>query len=348
MEQGPQRRPIRPRDFLRATGSKGSRLLCLTPIPVTLRLAHSHAVLESFRPVEHDHLVQGTAVYGPGLFAGQDICPGPLTPRGSAALVGTDAVADQTSRLMGSRTARSAVRSGEDERHGLRHDLCDRGSGARGRDRECLRPGAEGHARRAWHQAYRRVDSERRKGPRRSFREARSAALTAVRALQALRALRAAQARTPRWWSRHRSAAPVSPNPSATRSCVRCRSLSRRSGGAFGASRPSPTRLTRSRATHRRLCRPGSGQRVSGRGPDPQLPIVFQTLETASPTSTSISGSQPLGDQPASGRREDERCHQPRGRIRTRRQAGDPGGCRPAQPADDPTHGTEPVPASAR
>ena len=343
--EGPQS-DTDPRDFFRVLWRrKWMILLCLVLIPLAAYV-YSDRLTKSFQSSTIVQ-VQSTATDA-GLFSGQDLPTGSANTAKIAALVGTSGVADEAARLMGE--PEGSLR-GADTRHGRRGDRLhhDHGHGrqrrARRGDRQYRRQGAQGHAQEGGDQACRRLDRERREGAREASAGGGASALAALGAASGpSRAPSGAGARTPRWWSpRGVPASRGLAEPEAQRDPrVRGRPAHRRrSRGAGRAPRPASARLARRRATHgnatagadsfERLPGGGAGSSAADRVPDAEgQPHVLQRGPAA---------RKPARDQPAEGRRQDERVHQPGGGVRALRQAGDPGGRGPAQPSGRVTDG---------
>src|SRR5829696_451430 len=120
-----------PREFFRLLWRrKVLILLCLTLIPLAA-YAYSERLTKTYQ-ASTTISVQGTATDA-GLFLGSDSSTGSASPAQVAALVGTDSVSDQASRLLGEPrgSLRGAASGAEDEETGFINITATAGSGER-------------------------------------------------------------------------------------------------------------------------------------------------------------------------------------------------------------------------
>ena len=245
-------------------------------------------------------------------------------------------------RGLASRFAHRPGRRQDRVHHNHRHGGQRRaGSG----DREHGRPCAEGDAWAGRGPRGRYLHRQRRAGGPSSCRAVRSfSARSSPSAFRVCERFAPRRARTPRSSSRpprRRPRSPPNPRRNAILAFVVALLIA---AGAVALAERLDRRLHDSRDLERLTGTPLLAQvpasAFPGSAPDPQLPVVFQTLRGSL---TYFNVDQRLaslpGDQPAQGRRQDQCRHQPGRGLRPRRKAGHPGRRRPSQPSGRAPHG---------
>src|SRR5215218_3034333 len=281
---GPEeQRDTDPRDFFRVLWRrKWLLLLCVTLIPLAAYF-YSDRLTKTFEASTIVQ-VQDTATDS-GLIIGQELPTGAANTAKIAALVGTSGVADETARLMGEPegSVRGAIRATNDEDTGFITVTATAGSGARAADIANTTARALRVTRRK--AGVNRVDSsianvEKDLEELPSGEELQRSQLS--ERLQGLRALRAAQSQnTQVVEAAVAPASAVSPNPKRNAILAFVVSLLIAAGAVALAERLD-RRLHDSRDLERLTGTPLLAQvpasAFPGSAPDPQLPIVFQTL----------------------------------------------------------------------
>ena len=272
-----------PRDFFRVLWRrKWVILLCVTLIPLAVYF-YSDRLTKTFEASTVVQ-VQDTATDS-GLIIGQDLPTGSANTAKIAALVGTSGVADETSRLMGEPegSVRGAIRATDDEDTGFITITATAGNGARAAEIANTVAQALRVTRRQ--AGVRRVDSsianvEKAMAELPAGEELQRSQLS--ERLQGLRALRAAQAQNTQVVEPARiPPTAVSPNPKRNTILAFVVALLVAAGAVALAERLD-RRLHDSRdlekLTHTPLLAQIPSSAFPGAAPDPQLPIVFQTL----------------------------------------------------------------------
>ena len=272
-----------PREFFRVLWRrKWVILLCVTLIPLAVYV-YSDRLTKSF---EASTIVQvQTTATDAGLFAGQDLPSGTANTAKIAALVGTSGVADQTSRLLAEPkgSVRGAIRATDDEDTGFVTITATAGNGERAAEiantvARALRLTRRNAGVSRVDASIANVEKELAKLP--SGEVLQRSQLSEK--LQGLRAVRAAQAENTQVVEPARApTAPVSPNPKRNTILAFVVALLIAAGAVALAERLD-RRLHDSRDLERLTDTPLLAQIPSsafpGAAPDPQLPIVFQTL----------------------------------------------------------------------
>ena len=271
-----------PREFFRLLWRrKVLILLCLTLIPLAA-YAYSERLTKTYE-ASTTISVQGTATDA-GLFLGSDSSTGSASPAQVAALVGTDSVSDQASRLLGEPrgSLRGAASGAEDEETGFINITATAGSGERAAEipnafARALKMtrGRAGVAR--IDVAIGKVQKELDKLPPGDVEQTQLS-----EQLQTLRTLRAAQSENLQVVQpASPPAAPISPNPKRNAILAFVAALLIAAAAVTLAERLD-RRLHDSRDLERLTGTPLLAQvpasAFPGSAPDPQLPIVFQTL----------------------------------------------------------------------
>ena len=272
-----------PRDFFRVLWRrKWVILLCVTLIPLAVYV-YSDRLTKTYEATTTVQ-VQSVATDA-GLFVDQDLPTGAANTAKIAALVGTSAVADETSRLLGERpgSVRGAIRATDDEDTGFILITASAGSGQRAAEvantvAQSLRVTRRDAGVRRVDAALANVQKDLDKLP--PGEELQRSQLS--ERLQGLRALRAAQSENTQVVEPARApGGPVSPNPKRNTILAFVLSLLIAAGAVALAERLD-RRLHDSRDLERLTSTPLLAQVPSsafpGAAPDPQLPIVFQTL----------------------------------------------------------------------
>ena len=272
-----------PREFFRLLWRrKWVILLCLTLIPVAVYF-YSDRLTKSYE-ASTIVTVQTTAVDA-GLIIGQDLPTGTANTAKIAALVSTDGVADETSRLLGEPrgTVRGSLRAADDEDTGFITITATAGSAERAATvantvAKALRVARERAGIRRVDAAIANVEGELKDLP--PDEELQRSQLSDR--LQGLRALRAAQSEnTQTVQPAGVPSSPVSPNPRRNAILAFVVALLISAGAVVLAERLD-RRLHDARDLERLTGVPLLAQVPStafpGSAPDPQLPIVFQTL----------------------------------------------------------------------
>jgi capsular exopolysaccharide synthesis family protein len=278
-----ERRDADPREFFRVLWRrKWVILLCLVLIPLAVYVYSDRLtkVFEASAIVQ----VQATATDA-GIFASADLPSGTANTAKIAALVGTSGVADETSRLMGepSGSVRGAITATDDEDTGFVTITATAGSGARAAKIANTVAMALRNTRRQ--AGVRRVDVSITNVEKDLAKLPPGEALQRSQLsekLQGLRALRAAQAENTQVVEPARApAAAASPKPKRNAILAFVIALFVAAGAVVLAERLD-RRLHDSRDLEKLTGTPLLAQIPSsafpGATPDPQLPIVFQTL----------------------------------------------------------------------
>jgi capsular exopolysaccharide synthesis family protein len=278
-----ERRDTDPREFFRVLWRrKWVILLCLVLIPLAVYVYSDRLtkVFEASAIVQ----VQATATDA-GIFASADLPSGTANTAKIAALVGTSGVADETSRLMGepSGSVRGAITATDDEDTGFVTITATTGSGARAAKIANTVALALRNTRRQ--AGVRRVDVSITNVEKDLAKLPPGEALQRSQLsekLQGLRALRAAQAENTQVVEPARApAAAASPKPKRNAILAFVIALFVAAGAVVLAERLD-RRLHDSRDLEKLTGTPLLAQIPSsafpGATPDPQLPIVFQTL----------------------------------------------------------------------
>jgi capsular exopolysaccharide synthesis family protein len=271
-----------PREFFRLLWRRKVLIfLCLTVIPLAA-YAYSDRLTKTYE-ARTIISVQGTATDA-GLFLGQDVTTGSANTAQVAALVGTDAVADQASRLLGEArgSLRGAASGTEDEDTNFITITATAGSGTRAAEIANsfaralkLTRGRAGVSR--IDVAIGKVQTELDKLKPGDVQQTQLS-----EQLQALRTLRAAQSENMQFVQPATApAAPISPNPKRNAILALVAALLIAAAAVALAERLD-RRLHDSRDLERLTGTPLLAQvpasAFPGAAPDPQLPIVFQTL----------------------------------------------------------------------
>jgi capsular exopolysaccharide synthesis family protein len=271
-----------PREFFRRVWRrKALILLCLTVIPVGVYV-YSERLTKSYQASTIIQ-VQGTATDA-GLYLGQDVNTGSVNTAKVAALVGTDAVADAASRSLGEPrgSVRGAVSATDDEDTDFITITATAGSAERAAliantvaQALKLTRGRAGVAR--IDVAISNVAKELSKLGAGDLERTQLS-----EQLQTLRTLRAAQSENTQVVQPAAApASPVSPNPKRNAILAFIASILI-SAGAVALAERLDRRLHDSRDLERLTSTPLLAQvpasAFPGAAPDPQLPIVFQTL----------------------------------------------------------------------
>jgi capsular exopolysaccharide synthesis family protein len=272
-----------PRDFFRVLWRrKWLILLCLTVIPLAVYF-YSDRLTKTYEASTIVQ-VQDTATDS-GLITGTDLPSGSANTAKIAALVGTSGVADETARLMGEPrgSLRGAIRAADDEKTGFITITATAGSGPRAAEIANTTADALRNTRR--NSGVKRVDSaianvEKELGQLPSGEQLQRSQLS--ERLQGLRALRAAQSQNTQVVEPATvPASAVSPNPKRNAILAFVLALLIAAGAVALAERLD-RRLHDSRdlerLTHTPLLAQIPSSAFPGAAPDPQLPIVFQTL----------------------------------------------------------------------
>lgn len=278
-----QRRDTDPREFFRVLWRrKWVILLCVVLIPLAVYV-YSDRLTKTFEASTIVQ-VQSTATDA-GLYVDQDLPSATANTAKIAALVGTSGVADETARLMGEPEGaiRGTIRATDDEDTGFITITATTGSGERAAEIANTVATALRITRRK--AGVRRVDAsianvEKDLAKLPPGEEVQRSQLS--ERLQGLRALRAAQAENTQVVEPARvPASPVSPNPKRNAILAFVVALLIAAGAVALAERLD-RRLHDSRDLERLTGTPLLAQIPSsafpGAAPDPQLPIVFQTL----------------------------------------------------------------------
>jgi capsular exopolysaccharide synthesis family protein len=282
MGEGPQT-DSDPRDFFRMLWRrKWVILLCVILIPLAAYI-YSDRLTKSFQSSVIVQ-VQNTATDA-GLFVDQDLPTGSANTAKIAALVGTSGVADEASRLMGEPpgSVRGAITATDDEKTGFITITANAGSGERAAEianavARALRVTRRDAGIKRVDASIMNVEKELAKLP--PGEELQRSQLS--ERLQGLRALRAAQSENTQVVERAGvPASPISPNPKRNAILALVLALLVAAGAVALAERLD-RRLHDSRDVERLTGTPLLAQIPSsafpGAAPDPQLPIVFQTL----------------------------------------------------------------------
>jgi capsular exopolysaccharide synthesis family protein len=271
-----------PREFFRLLWRrKALILLCLTLIPVAV-YAYSQRLTKTYE-ANTVISVQGTATDG-GLFLGSDASTGSANTAQVAALVSTNAVADQASRLLGEPrgSLRGTASGSEDEKTNFITITATAGSGPRAA--EIANAFAHALKLTRGHAGVARIDVAIGKVQQELDRlkpgDVQQTQLSEQ--LQTLRTLRAAQSEnTQVVQPASAPGAPISPNPKRNAILAFVLALLI-AGGAVALAERLDRRLHDSRDLQRLTGTPLLAQvpasAFPGAAPDPQLPIVFQTL----------------------------------------------------------------------
>ena len=278
-----ERKDTDPRDFFRVLWRrKWVILLCVVLIPLAAYV-YSDRLTKTFQSSTIVQ-VQNTATDA-GLYVGQDLPSGSTNTAKIAALVGTSGVADEASRLMGEPegSLRGAITAQDDEDTGFITITATAASGERAAEiantvAKALRVTRRDAGIKRVDASIANVEKELAKLP--PGEELQRAQLS--ERLQGLRALRAAQGENTQVVEAARvSASPVSPNPkrNAILGFVVALLIA---AGAVALAERLDRRLHDSRDVERLTGTPLLAQipasAFPGAAPDPQLPIVFQTL----------------------------------------------------------------------
>ena len=272
-----------PRDFFRVLWRrKWVILLCLTLIPVAVYV-YSDRLTKTFQATTIVQ-VQTTATDA-GLYVGSDISSGTANTAKIAALVGTTGVADETARLMGEPkgSLRGAISATDDEDTGFVTIYASAGNGPRAAEianttAQALRVTRRQAGIKRVDASIANVEKELAKLP--VGEELQRSQLS--ERLQGLRALRAAQAENTQVVEPAQvPGAALSPNPKRNAILAFVVALLLAAGAVALAERLD-RRLHDSRdlekLTHTPLLAQIPSSAFPGAAPDPQLPIVFQTL----------------------------------------------------------------------
>ena len=214
-----------PREFFRLLWRrKALILICLIVLPLAA-YAYSQRLTKTY---EASTLVsvQGTASET-SLVVGDTPTTGAANTAQVAALVSTDAVADQASRLLGEpRGSLRGAATGRGRREDrLHHDHCHRGKRrARRADRERLRPGSQGGARACGRRPHRCRDRQGAEGARQAPAGGRCSTRSCRSSFRRSGPCAPLRARTCRWCNRRRR-----PRPR----CRRTRSATRSSPSSW-------------------------------------------------------------------------------------------------------------------
>ncbi len=272
-----------PRDFFRVLWRrKWLILLCVTLIPLAVYF-YSDRLTKTY---EASTIIQVQDVAtDSGLIIGQELPTGAANTAKIAALVGTSGVADETSRLMGEPrgSLRGAIRATNDEDTGFITITATSGNGPRAAEIANTTANALRVTRRR--AGINRVDSSIANVEKDLAKLSPGDRLQREQLserLQGLRALRAAQSQNTQIVEPARApAAPVSPNPKRNAILAFVVALLIAAGAVALAERLD-RRLHDSRdlekLTHTPLLAQIPASAFPGSAPDPQLPIVFQTL----------------------------------------------------------------------
>ena len=272
-----------PREFFRVLWRrKWVILLCITLIPLAVYF-YSDRLTKTFEATTTIQ-VQSVATDA-GLFLGQDLPSGSANTAKIAALVGTSGVADETARIMGEPrgSLRGTIRAKDDEDTSFINITATAASGERAAVvantvAKALRITRKDAGIRRVDAAIANVEDEISKLPQNE--ELQRSQLS--ERLQGLRALRAAQAENTQVVEPARApASPVSPNPKRNTILAFVVALLI-AAGAVALTERLDRRLHDSRDLEKLTGTPLLAQvpasAFPGAAPDPQLPIVFQTL----------------------------------------------------------------------